>query len=73
MNERRERFKRIAAARTNRVMDDLRLLGNCANTSNYEYSDEEVKRIFRAVDKAVSEMKSQFSTSDTQSKNRFKL
>ena len=73
MNTRKERFKRIATARTNKVMDNLRLLGNCANTSNYEYTDEEVRKIFRAVDKAVSEMKSQFSTSDKQDKNKFKL
>ena len=38
----RERFVRLAEARTNKIIDMIQLLGNCANKSNYEYSKEDV-------------------------------
>ena len=33
----RDRFIRIAEARTNKILDMLKLLGNCACNSNYDY------------------------------------
>ena len=45
----RERFVRLAEARTNKIIDMLRLLGNCSSKSNYEYSDEDVKKISNAI------------------------
>lgn len=56
----RERFVRVAEARTNKIIDMLRLLGNCANGSNYEYDDEDVKQIFAAIEKEVKAAKSAF-------------
>ena len=47
---RRQRFKRIAGARTNKILDMLKLLGNCSNTGNYEYSENDVKKIFNAIE-----------------------
>ena len=41
--EKRERFKRVAENRTNRIIESIRLLGNCSNRSNYEYTEEDVK------------------------------
>lgn len=59
----RERFQRIASSRTNRVIDQLRLLGNCANRSNYEYTDEEVKKIFSAIESELKAQKLRFMSS----------
>lgn len=56
----RERFIRIAEARTNKILDTLRLLSNCSNKSNYEYDDEDIKQIFGAIDKEVKEIKNAF-------------
>ena len=39
--EKRERFKKVAEQRTNKVLKMIELLGNCANTNNYEYTEEE--------------------------------
>lgn len=33
----KERFIRIAGARTNKILDMIKLLGNCSNIGNYEY------------------------------------
>lgn len=59
----RERFQRIATNRTNRIMDQLRLLGNCSNRSNYEYTDDEVKKIFTAIEGELRAQKARFTSS----------
>ena len=43
---RHARFKRLAEARTDKVLDMLDLIGNLSNKSFYEYTDEEIKSIF---------------------------
>ena len=56
-----ERFKRIATNRTIRILNDLRLLGNCSNTNNYQYGEEEVTKIFSAIDKELKRVRLLFS------------
>jgi len=56
-----ERFRRIAQQRTNRVMNDLRLLGNTANKNTYKYSDDQVDKIFDAIEVKLTEVKGKFS------------
>lgn len=68
---RQQRFKRIAGARTNKILDMLKLLGNCSNTSNYEYSTNDVKKIFNAIETEVKASKAKFIKSTK--KNKFEL
>lgn len=68
---RRQRFKRIAGARTNKILDMLKLLGNCSNTGNYEYSENDVKKIFNAIETEVKVSKAKFIKSTK--KNKFEL
>ena len=44
-NDKRERFKKLAVYRTNEVLKRLKVLGNCANRSAYEYTEEEVSKV----------------------------
>lgn len=61
MNDsKRERFKRLAELRGNRIINDLRLLGNLSNKSNYSYTNEEVKTIFEAIDEELKTTKQSF-------------
>jgi len=68
---RQQRFKRIAGARTNKILDMLKLLGNCSNTGNYEYSENDVKKIFNAIEAEVKASKAKFIKSTK--KNKFEL
>ena len=65
-------FKRMAEARTEKVLDMLDLIGNLSNSSFYEYSDEEVKTIFDAIEKSVQENKDKFNKK-VKHKRRFTL
>ena len=58
--EKMERFKRVAGNRTNRIIEQIRLLGNCSNRSNYEYTDEDVKKIFSAIEIEIKNAKSKY-------------
>ena len=47
MKESKElRFKRLAEARVNKITSMLRLLGNCSFKGNYEYTEEQIDKIF---------------------------
>ena len=65
-----DRFKRLAAARTNAVIKKLQVLGNCANQQAYEYTQEEVDKIFSAIEKYIKVVKSRFKLAR---KEEFKL
>lgn len=69
----RERFVRLAEARTNKILDMMKLLGNCSSKSNYEYSDEDVKKIFTALERELKETKAKFLGQDDSRGERFKL
>lgn len=69
---RHSRFKRLAEARTDKVLDMLDLIGNLSNKSFYEYSDEEIKAIFDAIEKSVKENKDKFNNKKKH-KRRFTL
>lgn len=68
----RSRFVRIAENRTNKILDMLRLLANCANKSNYEYDEDDVKQIFAAIEKEVKATKNAFLGIETK-EERFAL
>ena len=63
-------FKRIAEARTEKVLDMLDLIGNLSNTSFYEYDDKEIKAIFEAIQKSVDENKKKFSKKKSKKTSR---
>jgi len=59
-----QRFRRLATQRTNAVLHRLQILGHCANPQLYDYSEEDVRKIFRAIDSEVKAMKAKFSNSN---------
>lgn len=67
-----EKFRRIAEARTNKIINMIRLLGNCSNRVSYSYTDSEVKQIFDAIEKEVSSARDRFKDSSVRDK-QFKL
>jgi hypothetical protein len=60
---RNARFKRLATYRTNAVLEKLRILGNLSNKVNYDYSEEEISKIFLAIDSQLRTIKAKFSGS----------
>ena len=69
-----ERFVRIAESRTNKIIDMIQLLGNCANKSTYDYTKEDVKQIFGAIEAELRAARAKFEVSENESgKKAFSL
>lgn len=47
------KFRRLAKLRGERALKDLRLVGNLSNNKNYEYTDDEVKALFGALEEEL--------------------
>jgi len=57
---RKQRFKRVATRRTNEILNRIRILGNCSNKSAYSYSEEDIKKIFSAIEGELRSTKVKF-------------
>lgn len=55
-----EKFQRIVEARTNKITHMIRLLGNCANKNTYAYTEEEVEKIFEAIEEELRRSKRRY-------------
>ena len=67
-----ERFVRLAERRVNVILDKLRLLGQLSDRRNYEYTDEQISKIFKAIDSELKATKSKFANGST-ARKRFTL
>lgn len=65
----RNKFIRIAEARTNKIISMIQLL---ANPASYEYTEKDVSDIFNTIEKEVRIAKSKFNASDGK-ESKFKL
>ncbi len=69
----REKFIRLAEARTNKIIDMIQLLGNCSNSSAYDFSQQDVDKIFTAIENELREARKKFSKIDSKKNSRFSL
>ena len=72
METKKEKFVRVAEARTNKIISMIRLLGNCSNKATYEYSEKDIKKIFSAIDCELRAAKGKFFET-AESVAKFKL
>jgi hypothetical protein len=56
-SKKRERFEKVASKRVQKIIDFMRLLGNCSNKNNYEYSEKDVELMFREINRVLKETK----------------
>jgi ABC-type Fe3+-hydroxamate transport system substrate-binding protein len=60
LRNKRKKFEDIAVRRVNRVIKEIRLIGNLSNRSSYEYTEEDVKKIVKALQREVDAVKARF-------------
>ncbi len=63
----KDRFARITSTRKDKILDTIRLLENCTNKSNYEYTEQDVESLFSDIEEAINNAKAKF-ISDTKQK-----
>lgn len=67
------KFSEIAPKRVVKVLDAMDVLGNVFNRQNYTYSDEQVEKIFTALDAKVQELRALTQPGSGKSGNAFTL
>ena len=75
ISERRKRFEKVAENRVDKILECLRLLGNCSNKNNYEFTKQDVDFMFDEIRRALKEAQSRFEKeikSNEQKKFKFK-
>lgn len=73
-SDKRNRFEKVAGKRVQFIIDKLDLLGNCSNRSNYEYSEEDVKKMFSAIKTRTKQVETLFKEElEKQNKSQFRF
>lgn len=60
MDNKRDRFVRLAESRVNKTLKDLDLIGNLSNRNNYDYSSDDVKKMFHILKSKIKEVETRF-------------
>ncbi len=71
--DKRAKFLELANKRVNRAIKDLALIANLANRKNYDYTEDEAKKVIRALQGEVDHVKHNFTIGIQSSKNEFKI
>lgn len=69
----RDKFRSLAEARTNKAIEAILRIGNLSNRQIYDFEDAEVRKITRALKDAVSSVEARFESPRSKSSGNFKL
>lgn len=70
----REKFVALATKRVSKALKDIQLVGNLSNRSNYDYNEDDVAKIMRALSDEVAACRKKFDVAmKKQSKPTFEL
>jgi len=73
MRDKRKKFVQLAEARVTRAIAQLRLVGNLSNRAAYEFAEDDVRKIFRALQKELDAAKSRFGGEGSAKDGEFRL
>lgn len=71
--EKRQKFVKLAEGRTRTALDAIRKIGNLSNRRAYEFDEQDVKKIIRALREATNEVERKFGSSSSPEPDQFKL
>jgi hypothetical protein len=72
-SQKSEKFRELAENRTNAILDKIRVLGNLANKSRYEYTSEEINQVFRALENELKKTKDKFLDNSNSDAKKFRF
>lgn len=67
------KFVELANKRVNKALKDLKLIANLANRQNYEYSEDQARKIVKALQQEVEMVKQSFQSTGDDGQASFKL
>ena len=67
------KFERLAEKRVNDAIKRLRLLGNLANRSNYEYTDAHIQQMLKALKAEMRNLEDRFRRRESNGNTGFQF
>ena len=55
-----DRFKRVASRRVENILKGIRSLSKCSNINNYEYNEEDLNKMVKAIKAELKTMEIQY-------------
>jgi len=71
LENKQQKFERLAEHRMNDTLKKMKLIGNLANKKNYDYTDDHVKAIISTLEKELKVLKSTFEMEQEKEKKTF--
>jgi hypothetical protein len=68
-----EKFRALAESRTNKAIEAISRIGNLSNRQIYDFDEQEIRKIVRALRDAVASVESRFEAPRGRSGGGFKL
>ena len=68
-----KKFVELANKRVNNAMKSIRLIGNLSNRSNYSYDNDDIKKIFSALQRELRDARRRFEEGSERGKGEFRL
>jgi hypothetical protein len=72
-NQKHDKFRELAEARTNRALDSIRKISNLSNRQLYEWEEAEVRKILKALRDAVADVEARFASPKGKASAKFEL
>lgn len=69
----REKFVRLAQSRTNKALDAIAMLGGLSSPTNYEYTEEDWKAIFTALEGEMTKLQNRVKNPTATNESGFTL
>lgn len=73
MESKKDNFKRISENRVSKIIVLLSQLTNLTNTSFYEYTDEDIEKIFKTIEYETAKAKESLLKSNKKKNKKFEL
>jgi len=73
MRDKRQKFVELVEKRVTRVLRDIRLVGNLGNRGNYTYTEDDIRKIFAAIDNELRSARKRFDGKGDADERTFRL
>lgn len=69
----RDRFINVAGRRVQKVLENLDSLSKCANRNNYEYDEEDITKMMKAIKEKVKLLEAAYTSNSKFTKDTFQF
>jgi ABC-type Fe3+-hydroxamate transport system substrate-binding protein len=73
MRDKRAKFVELATKRVNKALDQLRLIGNLSNRAAYDFTEEDGRKIIKALQRELDALRARFVEGGGSSDREFRL